>query len=190
MEIKIKKLTDKFELANQYPGQACPQNCYIALDTETGEMSAESNPEIGNAVPMRVWHGIIRRYSIPILIADVANDLMGEIAPLAKRVCEGTETIWDGSNHIARMNDDAVAAEEEIEQAISDVNADEDTGISFYDASDWLDAIKSETEGKTDKQLAEMAEEYEAEAKSQNTVLNGDVLEILNGWRNEARENN
>ena len=50
MEIKIQKLTEKFELATQYSGQSSPQGVYIELDTETGEMSAESNHEIGNAV--------------------------------------------------------------------------------------------------------------------------------------------
>ena len=114
-EITITPVAGKFDLLTQYQGQTSPQDAYIELDTKTGEMSAKYNPEIGNAVPMRVWHGITRRYSIPVVSAVTANALMmEEIKPLAQRVVDGSEIIWDGNNHIAKFNQDAQEADEEI----------------------------------------------------------------------------
>ncbi len=185
------KITEKFELAHQYPGQNKPQDCYVDLDLKNETLTADWNGEIGNAVPMDVYHGHTRRYSIPCLVMDAANDLLDEIAPLAERVIAGYESWWNGNNHIAKLDDDAQAAEDEINKICNEtyVSADENNTVRMWDAEEWLDNIKSDTAGKTDEELEKMAEEYEGEAESENIHLDSDVLDILKKWRDEQAKN-
>jgi len=73
------------DLLKVYPGQAGPQPCYLSLSVATGRLWAGANPELCNAVPEAVWHGIVRRYEIPVLqalgqtIIAHGNQHLGEI---------------------------------------------------------------------------------------------------------------
>lgn len=116
MSVRIIECTDPTELFRHYQGQSEPQGAYIELDTQDGTLHATYNSEIGNAVPFSVYHGLDRQYGIPILTADAANRVMQEIAPLADRIIAGTKAEWDGNNTVAILDDDALAAEEELEE--------------------------------------------------------------------------
>lgn len=116
MSVRIIECTDPTGLFRHYQGQSEPQGAYIELDTQEGSLHASYDSEIGNAVPFSVYHGLDRRYNIPILTADAANRVMQEIAPLADRVIAGTKAEWDGNNTVAVLDDDARAAEEELEE--------------------------------------------------------------------------
>lgn len=118
MSVHIIECTDPTELYRHYDGQTEPQEAYIELDTQNETLSATYNGEIGNAVPFTVYHGLDRRYGIPILTAEAANRVMHEIAPLADRIIAGTEAVWDGNNTVAELTDDALAAEEQIEKLL------------------------------------------------------------------------
>lgn len=109
------------DLTCQYDGQYQPQPTFIALELrDGGELYAAYNPEIGNAVPMDVYHGHIRRYPIHTQSVTLANKLMRQILPLAERVWEGYESAWNGSNHVARFTEDAQFAERDIERILSE----------------------------------------------------------------------
>lgn len=116
MNVRIIECTDPAELFAQYQGESQPQPVYIELDTQAGTLHASYNAEVGNARPFSVHHGLDRRYGIPVLTAEAANRVMREIAPLAERIIAGTKAEWDGNNTVAVLNDDALAAEEEIEE--------------------------------------------------------------------------
>ena len=116
MSVRIIECTDPTELFVQYHGQSEPQPAYIELDTQEGSLHATYDGEIGGAVPFTVYHGLDRRYGIPVLTAEAANRVMQEIAPLADRVIAGTKVEWDGRNNVAILNEDAQGAEEEIEE--------------------------------------------------------------------------
>jgi hypothetical protein len=133
------------ELHHRYPSQTSPQGVAVYLDCETGDLSAETNPEIGNAVPVREYHGHVLAWTIPALKAGPANDLLAEIEPLAERVCDGYSSEWDGNNHVARFDDDAREAIEAIEalceRAVSD--AENGDGLNVWEASDWFGGVGS-----------------------------------------------
>lgn len=160
-------------LHHRYPGQSERQDCYIELDCQDGELTADYNAEIGNAVPMAVHHGHVRRYTIPCLRADAANDLLDEIAPFAQRIVDGYSSRWDGSNHIADLTEDAVDAEESIRDlivALEDVDAET---VNVWQAGDWFatlggsDRQRAElriTAATTDEELAAMAKQEEKDA--------------------------
>lgn len=100
----------------RYSQQQQLQDAYIELQ-ESGTVIATYNSEIGNAVPMTVLHNRDRRWSInPELTVKQINKLLDEIEPLLERVHSGSDTHWDGSNHVGTLTDDAQAASAEIEK--------------------------------------------------------------------------
>ena len=102
------------ELTCRYPRQSDYQDVYIALDLRDGEMWASYDAEIGNAVPLDVWHGHVRRYPIHTRSVQDANRLMREVRRVARRVVAGYEDHWNGSNRVARLSEDAQAADDMI----------------------------------------------------------------------------
>lgn len=114
-EVKVTPCTGDWPLYQMYPQQCNPQDAYIELNPEKAELSADWSGEVGNSRPESVFHGLIRRYTVsPYLSTAEINKLMEELKPLALRVCEGYEQVWNGNNNVGRLNDDASDAEDEI----------------------------------------------------------------------------
>ncbi len=177
MAITIKSCKKTTELHCQYSSQTSAQTCYVELDLAAHTLHASYDAEIGNAVPLSVWHGHDRRYPIPCLTADAANKLMGEILPLAERVLAGYESIWDGNNNVARLSDDADEAEREINALCEHDRFDEHEQVQAWDAGDWFadgtpDANGDITHETTDEQITAIAKKLEAELDS-NVVVRG-----------------
>lgn len=109
------------EYRHKYPTQAEHQGAFFALDEESSEVYADWNGEIGNAIPFSVYHGRDRRYHFsPRLKISEVNKLGRAILPLLERVRAGMSVEWDGNNERAYLDDDAIAAELEIEAAIEE----------------------------------------------------------------------
>lgn len=115
MSVRIIACTEPAELYRHYDGQTEAQGAYIELDTQDPSLLADYDSEVGGAIPFSVYHGLQRRYGIPVLTADAANRVMEEILPFAERIVAGAETEWDGNNTVVVLNDDAQAAEEALE---------------------------------------------------------------------------
>ncbi|GGW17497.1 hypothetical protein GCM10010264_73150 [Streptomyces globisporus] len=115
-DVKIIRCTEPDELYRHYDGQSEPQGTYIELDLQQESLLADYDAEVGSGSPAAVRHGFERRYAIPVLTGEAANRVMEEIAPLAARMLADWEEIWDGNNMVARLGDDARAAEAEIEE--------------------------------------------------------------------------
>jgi len=158
--LPVKHLGDLLDI---YPNETKPQACFIALDLRTGRMSAQTNPEIGNAVPMDVWHGLVRRYYLPgPPLAKAANALMQDIADHAQAILDHAEVIWDGSNNVVRTHertceyapwsgmapasmwgcDCPIAVAERAIEAATDSISEEDY-VSWAEAGDWYDNCRS-----------------------------------------------
>ena len=68
-----------------FDGQTSPQDAYVELDLEGGNMYADYSGEVGNGIPERIWNGRATRFDIdPHLTASEINDLLDEIAPIAQ----------------------------------------------------------------------------------------------------------
>jgi hypothetical protein len=194
--IEIKRVEGN-ELHCRYPGQNQVQDCHVELDAEHGKLSASYNPEIGTAVPMRVWHGHVVRWLIPALKAEPANALLDEIAPLAKRVCDGYESRWDGHNHVARFDADARSACEEIERLCEAAGDDDEEQIRVWDAADWFEPFGGDVEqahelgitaATTDEQLDEIQEREETTASENGCDEIEGAFEHLRRLRDHARD--
>jgi hypothetical protein len=144
-KIKIEKVED--HLYHKYSTEHSPQNTFIELDPEERILSAYSDGEIGNAVPMNVWNGRIRRYSLPdpYLTAETINWLMEKIEPLTERVVDGYECTWDGSNNVGNLDEDAAKAENEIDELLEMERLDETDKIAVWSAGDlWCESINND----------------------------------------------
>lgn len=109
-----------------FPGQFRQQNAYFDFDLDEDVVTATHNPEIGNAIPFRVYHGLGRRYGFnPNLKMGTVNRLGRELIPLWERVRAGMTVEWDGNNNVARLNADARKAEGEIAYIIDAAEVEE-----------------------------------------------------------------
>jgi len=132
------------ELLLHYQGQTDRQPVILRYDPEENSALLTTNPEIGNAVPMSVWHGLVRSYCVPVVpTSSAAEQLVQDLLPLLARVRAGYSCRWDGSNHIGSLDDDATRAEEEIEASISAWTLDLSPAetVCEWDAGDWYGGL-------------------------------------------------
>jgi len=179
--ITIQEIKTTDELVHMYPGQSDPQPCYVELDLQDGVMTADWNSEIGNAIPFTVYHGHVRRYSIPSLSADAANDLMRELLPLAERVVAGYESVWDGHNNVAILTDDASEANDVIEEWCQQ-EFDGNDVLEYVPGDSWCNEFSDDISEKTDDELESMAKDAEGTALKDGYVVDG-MLEALSDIR-------
>jgi hypothetical protein len=135
------------------------------------------------------------------------NRVLEELRPLADRVIAGYESEWDGNNHVARFDEDAQEAIEEIGELLNGIGVDDDDIVQVWDAGDWLgdliyrsdedgsrcsrgDQVKTEIEGygtitasTTDDELHALARAIEDDLEA-GTILNG-LEEFLEQERDE-----
>lgn len=190
-------------LLHQYQGQNEPQDAFIELDCENREAYAKWTGEIGNAVPARVWHGHNRRYEVDNTLSGVAiADLLesDKFQALAQRVCDGYDSVWDGNNYVARLNDDAEEAEDQLKEFLSpdlDFPAND-----CWDFEDWielskfshddhitLDGFGTITENSSNEELTDMAAAINVDAIANQQVFTSNPLDTLKAWRDELRAN-
>ena len=127
-------------LHQQYPGQNNVQGTFVELDLETGRMEASYNPEIGNAVPVAVWHDRVLRFDLSgPLRGAVATELLHDLAPDAQIVLDRAEIDWDGNNHVGKLDEVGAAASARMEKIIAQYGGDGDE-IYSVDADECFDA--------------------------------------------------
>lgn len=161
-----------------YPGQTSPQPAYLEFepdpDNDTQTLAAEYSGEIGNAVPMNVWHGVVIRLNVPATTQGAALRALQddrEFAALIQRIVDGYSVAYDGSNHRGQLDADAQQAVNEAESWLSDLDQAE-----VWDVADWLapgvylcDAIKRAT-------IQDYAD-YLVMGIEPNQVIDGDIAE-------------
>ena len=97
---------------HQYSGQCFPQNAYLEFDpSQAGELvlTADYSGEIGNAVPMDVWHSRILRFKIPSQVTLKAlKELRSDerLARMLEQLKGGYEVIWNGNNYVGQFDSD------------------------------------------------------------------------------------
>lgn len=185
------------ELYHRYPGQTSAQDCYVELDVRSGQLTAKTNGEIGNARPAEVHYGHVQRWSIPALKASAANDLLEQIRPFAERVRDGYETEWNGNsgNQVAMFNLDAQDAIDDIVSLCSNTSLDDE--LAVWEASDWLYGLGSSmhsqaevleiTATTTDDQLNAIEQKLIKHAATDDVDVVEGLGEYLKRLRNEAR---
>ncbi|MCB0927129.1 MAG: hypothetical protein KDB70_04220 [Mycobacterium sp.] len=192
-DITITPVKTDTDLLLRVRGQSEPQAPYIALDLRSGWLRAEVDDTVGPGVPPEVFHGFDRRFGIGVLRAATANALMRDIAPLAQRAVDGSETVWDGNNDVAALDRDAAAAIREIEALTSEYRKDE---VCLWDPFDPLGAEEWVTAETVDSQFegiaARVLEAVAASAEPGEVLVccfsDSELIELLTDARDELRE--
>ena len=191
MEITITE-TKGTELYCRYDRELKPQTCYLNLDPRDGSVCCDYSGEIGNSVPMDVYHGLRLQWRIPALKAEAANRLMHESEPLFVRICGGFKEEWDGHNMVGKLSEDAEQASSEIESAIEALNEDEH--LVVWEAGDYFSALgnaqrQAEYLGvKPDSNLDEIESRLEKEALSEGVDALEGLSKFLEQLQEELRE--
>ena len=99
-------------------------------------------------------------------------------------ICDGYESIWNGSNHVGRLTDDARAIQETIEFML-----DNDAGpMTYYDTwnvESWMESTLGEiTAEMTDEQLKDFADAAEPDS---STIVLGDILAYITQHRDNLQ---
>lgn len=171
-----------------------PMTAYLELDLETHDLEVCLYHQI-DGVPMRVWHGITRRYHLPesidaVALTEAINS--GEFDGLFDAILDGSDVYWDGSNWKGTLTDAGYAAEDELRDKLQDY-IDYDIG-GLWDAGDWLQFNSAEDLGVSsdtpDYELEELATKLESDAESVCVRLWGtlDYLETLRDLLREFEE--
>lgn len=149
----IAEFDSKAPVYMQYAGQCQPQPAYIALDAD-GDVYADYNSEIGNAVPCSVWNGLDRRIDIsPFCSANGLQQLFADKAFVnaVNRYYAGRSTEWDGNNWTSELNEDAEEALSQLEQ-MCDMYEGKVPTVGIYTAGDWIENLgKGELEDSLTK---------------------------------------
>ena len=172
--IEVVHLESSAALFYDYPGQLSPQPCYVELDLRDGTLRADYNKaEISNATPFAVYHGHVRRYTIPCLKAQTANRLLDELVPLAERVAAGCISQWNGRNHVAELSEDARAAEAQIVATIEFYGGEPCGTVQYADAVDWLNDVREEIRArlKAGETVEALETEYDGEGSSEDSPI-------------------
>ena len=185
INIKTKNLVGgPAPLYRRYPGQSGPQSAFVEMD-EDGNVSASSNGEIGNGVPMYVWHNRTQRWSVPPSIkGDALADLLksDEITGLLGRIHAGHSVDWDGNNHSGSFDEDATAASEILNDRFSKLFDDSSDLTEVWGTRDWLDAAGLIVWWPDGVSIEEASENIKAEAESASVVLEDEIEDTLLEW--------
>lgn len=198
-------------LLHVYPGRSEPQGAYVEIrpdgDLSTDsypEVSADWNGEIGNAVPLSVWHGRTLRFRVAATVKGtiLADFLESEPArALFARIKAGYSETLDGSNHKGCLSGDAQDASADLQAAL-DALENEGDCVATWLTGDWLDAstrgrgtekvtiegIGDITAKTTDAELESMAGAVSKAADEEDMELLDDPATWLRKLRDEIPE--
>jgi len=160
-----------------FSGQTSPQESYVELDLDSGNLSADYSSAIGGGVPIRVWEGDVVRYDVDChLTASEINDLLDEIAPIAQEWIDARQGDELDSDTISFVID----AEFKIQQ-LCEGRTTESGGV--WDAGDWAISLTPDDIGlrhdSTDADLDKIAETLRKEAVDDGPITLENLDEYL-----------
>ena len=116
METNLDTIIGQTPLFCQYGGQYQPQTAHVEIYAD-GNVIYEYNGEIGNAVPVSVWNGRVRRIVIPNNLSALGyHQLHDYITPELETIIAGMDEKWDGSNWVGTLTEAARESLEALEQ--------------------------------------------------------------------------
>ena len=199
MKIDIKHLDrdSRAPLWHRYPGQFQPQWAYLEISPEEPFVSLDTTGEIGNAVPMAVWHNRVLRVDVPANLSWDEIDRLVEgqqVATLIEQIIEGHSVHWDGSNQVGCLTDDAREALDTLQEYLLGEYQGE---TEIWSTEEWLEnstcfnngEYRIENVGRvtcesTDEELSGMAERIRLNADVENIFLEDDPED----WLQEIRK--
>ena len=193
LKVKLVRLNEEgvHDLYVKYDGQTSPQGVNLCLDLDDGRVYCEPDFILGSGMPMTVFHGRLLRWGIPVLKTAAANKLMEEVEPLLQRILDGSEVVFDGSNLVGDLNEEAQEYSLELESFLDQrwrLVEPEDL-VNVWDAYEWFDPCPVRVDARaTDEELEEIAQNLTEEAQDLGVDLLEHLYEYLDSRRDDARE--
>lgn len=185
-------------LYEKYPSQINAQPAFLQLNPESKTVSfgITYTPGPPYGTPMEVFHGHVLRWHVHNeLTVRGCDDLVADLMPLLERIVAGHEVVWNGSNHVGRLNNDATDANESVDQFCEQASETYDC-VDVWPVGTWLlpdsDKVSARTLGltteSTDDDLRRIAAACEKEAAGDGITLDGDVYDELEALRDRLRQ--
>lgn len=130
-----KKQAPLYEECNGQVGKA------KLLLNQAGVCYFQTIPPHDNSTPVEQWHRVTLAWDLPPAVkGHEVHGLLTLPSTLAllQRISMGHGEEWDGNNWKGTLNEDAHAAEDELEQLLQDLANDHDRHWSMSDPQDWL----------------------------------------------------
>ena len=96
-------------LCCRFQGQTNLQPIHLEVRCEDRIVRVDYSSEIGNGVPMSVWHGRTLRFDLPPVSVSQARAILDDVRVRAcvEGILAGYSTRWDGSNYVGILDEDA-----------------------------------------------------------------------------------
>jgi len=164
------------ELYCQYQGQSSRQPVILTLDTETGTLSAAYSSIIGSGQSMRSFHRLDLEWVIPPLRMRPLAWLMEAIHDDCQTILDGANVEWDGSNYVGQLSEAALAAAEEIERHIEDMQHDASDVWEPWAASEYYAPLGSDAAILAELGLSAYSTDDEIETRAAVEVADAEVV--------------
>lgn len=107
----------------KYPQQLQPQPVHVRLNPESRVLNVGIHHEIGNAVPMDVWHRRELWFRLPdVPLPEAVDQFLPFLVTYADTICRGYSKEYDGNNFVGRYTQEAedaiVRMEQHVEAAV------------------------------------------------------------------------
>jgi hypothetical protein len=153
----------------RYERQANPQPAYLEL-TEDGQVIVDSKGEIGNAMPVSVWHQRDLRWPVPHDLTPAGIDqMLDAVLPLLEELYDHHTVGWDGSNFVGSLDERGRELSEEIDRLVHE----DYERANIYDACEWANSAWHElvADYREAKDREAYLERLEEEAEEDGVVL-------------------
>jgi hypothetical protein len=130
-----KKQAPLYEECNGQVGKA------KLLLNQAGVCYFQTTHPYDNSTPAKEWHRVTLAWDLPPAVkGHEVHSLLTLPSTLAllQRIFEGHGEKWDGNNWKGTLDEDAHAAEDDLEQLLQDLATDYDRHWSMRDPQDWL----------------------------------------------------
>mgnify|MGYP003142997247 CR=1 FL=1 len=169
-----------------FDGQTSPQDAYVELDLDSGNLSADYSPAYP-WVPIRVFEGDVVRFDVdPHLTASEINALLDEIAPVAQEWIDARQGDELDSDTISYVIDAGFKIQQLCEGRVT-----ESGGV--WDAGDWAISLTPDDIGlrhdSTDADLDEIAKTLRGIAEDDGPITLVSLDEYLIDQREILRAN-
>ncbi len=144
----------------EYPGQTAPQPAFIELDCEAETAEARYSGEIGNAVPMPNYYGLVLRFPVlPETRGQVLAEFLESEAfqKLAERIVSGFTSVWDGNNHRGHYSEESAYAHAEMTQLIERELYQASACVTVVDPEEYFGDSLHYNEEETEVSLGDMS---------------------------------
>jgi hypothetical protein len=139
------------------------------------------------AVPSTQWLGIVLSQWLQSRPdEDAARNYLTN-NPLITKIIDGHSIDWVDDSFRGSLTKTAQAAWDEL---VADLENLPETNWSLWDVADWLHdwAGDTITAATTDDELKKLVEQCKSIAAGEHVVLDGDILDYITSYRDEARD--